>query len=242
LVKVENLHKSFGALKVLDGMTFEVAKGEVLVIIGASGSGKSTLLRCVNALEPVQVGEVYIAGEPIHKAKGKDLSRIRTEIGMVFQHFELFSHKTALENVTLAPIHVRKLSNDQAKERAMALLERVGLPEKAHAYPSELSGGQRQRVAIARALAMEPLVMMFDEPTSALDPEMIKEVLDVMTDLANSGMTMLCVTHEMGFAREVARRVMFIDEGKVVETGTPADIFNNPTHPRTQGFLSKILI
>jgi ABC-type polar amino acid transport system ATPase subunit len=242
LVKVENLHKSFGALKVLDGMTFEVAKGEVLVIIGASGSGKSTLLRCVNALEPVQVGEVYIAGEPIHKAKGKDLSRIRTEIGMVFQHFELFSHKTALENVTLAPIHVRKLSSEQANDRAMALLERVGLPEKAHAYPSELSGGQRQRVAIARALAMEPLVMMFDEPTSALDPEMIKEVLDVMTDLANSGMTMLCVTHEMGFAREVARRVMFIDEGKVVETGTPADIFNNPTHPRTQGFLSKILI
>jgi ABC-type polar amino acid transport system ATPase subunit len=241
LVKVENLHKSFGQLKVLDGMTFEVAKGEVLVIIGASGSGKSTLLRCVNALEPVQVGEVYIAGEPIHKAKGRDLSRIRTEIGMVFQHFELFSHKTALENVTLAPIHVRKLSKAQAEERAMALLERVGLPEKANAYPSELSGGQRQRVAIARALAMEPMVMMFDEPTSALDPEMIKEVLEVMIDLANSGMTMLCVTHEMGFAKEVARRVMFIDEGKVVEEAPPLDIFTNPQHPRTQAFLSKIL-
>ncbi len=241
MVKVENLHKSFGQLKVLDGMTFEVAKGEVLVIIGASGSGKSTLLRCVNALEPVQVGEVYIAGEPIHKAKGRDLSRIRTEIGMVFQHFELFSHKTALENVTLAPIHVRKLSKAQAEERAMALLERVGLPEKANAYPSELSGGQRQRVAIARALAMEPMVMMFDEPTSALDPEMIKEVLEVMIDLANSGMTMLCVTHEMGFAKEVARRVMFIDEGKVVEEAPPLDIFTNPQHPRTQAFLSKIL-
>lgn len=242
MVKVENLHKSFGSLKVLDGIAFEVAKGEVLVIIGASGSGKSTLLRCVNALEPVQSGEVYINGEAIHKSQGRDLSRIRTEVGMVFQHFELFSHKTAIENITLAPIHVRKLTREQANERAMALLERVGLPEKANAYPSELSGGQRQRVAIARALAMEPMVMMFDEPTSALDPEMIKEVLDVMTDLANSGMTMLCVTHEMGFAREVARRVMFIDHGRIVEQGAPADIFNNPQHPRTQAFLSQILV
>lgn len=242
MVKVVDLHKSFGALQVLNGLSFEVAKGEVLVIIGASGSGKSTLLRCINALEPVQAGEVYINGEDIHKARGKDLSRIRSEIGMVFQHFELFSHKTALENVTLAPIHVRKLSRQDADARGMRLLERVGLPEKAHAYPSELSGGQRQRVAIARALAMEPMVMMFDEPTSALDPEMIKEVLDVMLDLARSGMTMLCVTHEMGFAREVANRVMFIDEGKVVETGEPDQVFFRPEHPRTKTFLSKILI
>jgi ABC-type polar amino acid transport system ATPase subunit len=242
LVRVVDLHKSFGALKVLSGVSFDVAKGEVLVVIGASGSGKSTLLRCVNALEHVQKGEVWINNEDIHKARGKDLSRIRSEVGMVFQHFELFSHKTALENITLAPMHVRKLSREAADERGMALLRRVGLPEKAHAYPSELSGGQRQRVAIARALAMEPMVMMFDEPTSALDPEMIKEVLDVMLDLARSGMTMLCVTHEMGFAREVANRVMFIDEGRIVETGTPQQMFSDPQHPRTQAFLSKILV
>lgn len=242
MVKVVDLHKSFGSLHVLNGVSFEVQKGEVLVIIGASGSGKSTLLRCINALEPVQAGDVLINGESIHKAKGKDVSRIRTEIGMVFQHFELFSHKTALQNITLAPIHVRRIGKEAADERAMRLLERVGLPEKANAYPSELSGGQRQRVAIARALAMEPMVMMFDEPTSALDPEMIKEVLDVMKDLARSGMTMLCVTHEMGFAREVAHRVMFIDEGKIVEEGQPDAVFRNPQHPRTQSFLSKILI
>ncbi len=242
MVRVVDLHKSFGSLRVLNGVSFEVQKGEVLVIIGASGSGKSTLLRCINALEPIHGGDVSINGESVHKARGKDLSRIRTEIGMVFQHFELFSHKTALENVTLAPIHVRKLSKQAADERAMRLLERVGLPDKAGAFPAELSGGQRQRVAIARALAMEPMVMMFDEPTSALDPEMIKEVLDVMKDLAHSGMTMLCVTHEMGFAREVAHRVMFIDEGRIVEEGRPDEVFGNPRHPRTQSFLSKILI
>jgi ABC-type polar amino acid transport system ATPase subunit len=239
---VEEVHKSFGQLKVIDGISFEVQKGEVLVIIGPSGSGKSTLLRCINALEPVQAGEVYINGEAVHRAKGRDLSRLRSEVGMVFQHFELFSHKTALGNITMPLIHVRRHSPAEAERRATALLERVGLPEKAGAYPVELSGGQRQRVAIARALAMEPMVMMFDEPTSALDPEMIKEVLDVMKDLATSGMTMLCVTHEMGFAKEVAHRVLFMDGGKIVEQGSPDQVFHAPRSPRTQSFLSKILI
>lgn len=240
MIRVDRVCKKYGHLTVLQEFSMEVSPGEVLVVLGPSGSGKSTLLRCINGLEPVQSGQVYFEGNPVH-VKGADLQSLRTEMGMVFQHFHLFAHKTALENITIGPTLVKKVPYDEARERAMDLLRRVGLPEKASSYPSQLSGGQQQRVAIARALAMQPKLMMFDEPTSALDPEMIKEVLDVMKDLARDGMTMIVVTHEMGFAREVADRVLLIDEGRAVEENDAQSFFANPRHPRTKAFLSKIL-
>lgn len=241
MIKVDSLFKSYGHVKVLQGFSMQVERGEVLVIIGPSGSGKSTLLRCINGLEKVQGGQVYFDGQAVH-TKGVDLRAMRTEMGMVFQHFNLFYHKTALENITLGPIMVKRMPVKEAEAIAKDLLSRVGLPEKAHSYPSQLSGGQQQRVAIARALAMQPKLMMFDEPTSALDPEMIKEVLDVMKDLAKSGMTMIVVTHEMGFAREVADRVLLIDHGVAVEEASTKEFFENPKEERTRLFLSKILI
>ena len=240
LVEIDNVRKSFGTNLVLDGVSLSMTKGEAVVIAGASGSGKSTLLRCVNGLETVDSGDIRFDGRSIPNA-GKDIYALRAEIGMVFQQFNLFPHKTVLQNITLGPVQVIGLSADQAKERAMKLLERVGIPEKADQYPADLSGGQQQRVAIARALAMEPKLMLFDEPTSALDPEMIREVLDVMRDLARSGMTMMVVTHEMGFAREVCDRIVFIDEGNIVEEGTPDDFFNNAQSQRARDFVDKIL-
>jgi len=239
---VEDVHKSFGDLEVLKGISFRVDPGEVLVIIGPSGCGKSTLLRCINGIERVDRGQVYLEGKPVHR-KGQlySPSSIRQQIGMVFQHFELFNHLTALGNVALGPIRVRGLSRQEAEERGRELLARVGLADKADQYPAELSGGQKQRVAIARAMAMDPKVIMFDEPTSALDPEMIKEVLDVMKDLAREGVTMIVVTHEMGFAREVADQIIFMDDGRIIERGSPEHFFNNAQHPRTREFLSKIL-
>ncbi|SHE61867.1 amino acid ABC transporter ATP-binding protein, PAAT family (TC 3.A.1.3.-) [Caldanaerobius fijiensis DSM 17918] len=239
MVKVENLKKSFGHLQVLNGINLEIKKGEVLAIIGPSGSGKSTLLRCVNYLEEPTAGNVYIEGEKVDPVK--NINRIRQKVGMVFQHFNLFPHMTVLDNLTIAPIKVKKMDKAQAEAIAMNLLERVGLKDKVKAYPAQLSGGQKQRIAIARALAMQPDVMLFDEPTSALDPEMVKEVLNVMKDLAHDGMTMMVVTHEMGFAREVCHRVVFIDEGQVVEEGPPQEIFTNPRQERTRSFLSKVL-
>jgi polar amino acid transport system ATP-binding protein len=237
---VENLHKSFGQLKVLKGIDLTVKRGQVVVIIGASGSGKSTLLRCLNLLEVPQEGRIFIDGEEI-TAPGVDINRIRQQVGMVFQQFNLFPHMTSLENIALAPIKVKKEDPEASRELARQLLSKVGLSEKAEAYPRQLSGGQQQRVAIARALAMQPKVMLFDEPTSALDPEMIKEVLNVMRQLALEGMTMVVVSHEMGFAREVADRVIFIDDGLIIEEGTPEQIFSHARHPRTRDFLSKIL-
>ncbi len=224
----------------LKGVGLSVQQGEVVVICGPSGSGKSTLLRCINHLETVTSGRVIVDGAEVggHKV---DVNALRREIGMVFQQFNLFPHLTVLENITLAPLKVRKAKKEEAEETAMRLLRRIGIPEKAKAYPSQISGGQQQRVAIARALAMNPKLMLFDEPTSALDPEMIKEVLDVMRDLAREGMTMVVVTHEMGFAREVADRVVFMDDGMIVEEAEPAAFFTNPREPRTQLFLSKIL-
>ena len=234
------VNKWFGKLHVLRDVDAEVAPGEVVVVCGPSGSGKSTLIRCVNALERVQTGEVTVLGEAV-TASGVNLTRLRTQVGMVFQQFNLFPHMTALRNVMLAPMKVRGLSRGEAEKVARALLERVGIPEKAEHYPANLSGGQQQRVAIARALAMQPRIMLFDEPTSALDPEMINEVLEVMTDLARDGMTMAVVTHEMGFARRVARRVIFMDEGRIVEEGNPESFFAAPKSERAKHFLSKIL-
>ncbi|MGB4716286.1 MAG: amino acid ABC transporter ATP-binding protein [Bacillota bacterium] len=243
MIRVENLHKYFGKLHVLRGVTNHVSRGEVVVIIGPSGSGKSTFLRCLNLLEMPNEGDIYIEGVNVvnHGANRVDINKVRAEVGMVFQSFNLFPHMNVLRNITLVPVLVKGISEDQALKEALALLERVGLSEKAEAYPSQLSGGQQQRVAIARALAMRPKVMLFDEPTSALDPEMIGEVLDVMKDLVSDGMTMVVVTHEMGFAREVADRVLFMDGGVIVEENTPSELFSNPQNPRTKAFLSKIL-
>jgi polar amino acid transport system ATP-binding protein len=240
IIKIVDLHKHFGNVHALRGVDMEVETGQVLTIIGPSGSGKSTLLRCINHLEKPTHGHVYIEGVDL-EAKKTNINKMRTEIGMVFQQFNLFPHLTALENVTLAQRVVRKRNKEEREKRARQLLERVGIPEKADAYPGQLSGGQQQRVAIARALAMDPKIMLFDEPTSALDPEMIKEVLDVMLDLAKSGMTMVCVTHEMGFARAAANRLIFMDEGVIIEDTTPEELYTNPKHERTRLFLSKIL-
>jgi len=240
VIVCRNVHKWFGNFHALQGVNVEVAKGEVVVIIGPSGSGKSTFIRTLNRLEVHEEGEIIIHGTPLNNDL-KNIETIRREVGMVFQSFNLFPHLSIMENITLAQIHVRKRPRKQAEEKAMELLKRVGIPEQASKYPGQLSGGQQQRVAIARALAMEPEVMLFDEPTSALDPEMIKEVLDVMKELAKTGMTMLVVTHEMGFAREVANRVLFFDQGKIVEETTPEIFFTNPSHERSRDFLSKIL-
>ncbi len=240
MIQIKNVYKSFGSLEVLKGINCYIAPREVVCVIGPSGSGKSTLLRCINQLETVQSGDILIDGQDITHPS-IDINLIRQQVGMVFQLFNLFPHKTTLENITLAPTKILKISADEAHERAMTLLRKVGLLDKANVYPNQLSGGQKQRVAIARALAMHPKVMLFDEPTSALDPEMVGEVLEVMKDLAHEGMTMVVVTHEMGFAREVGHRVLFMDEGVIVEEGTPAQIFDNPANSRTQSFLSKVL-
>ena len=240
MIKVKNLHKDFGDLQVLQGIDEHIEKGEVVVVIGPSGSGKSTFLRCLNLLEKATEGEIYVDDELI-TAPRTDVNRVRQKMGMVFQHFNLFPHLTIMGNITLAPVLLKKMTKDEAKKRAMELLAMVGLEEKAEAYPAQLSGGQKQRVAIARALAMDPEIMLFDEPTSALDPEMVGEVLEVMKNLAKSGMTMVIVTHEMGFAREVASRVLFMDQGVVMEQGTPEQIFEHPKNERTKLFLSKVL-
>ena len=240
MIKVKNLHKKFDELEVLKGIDEHIRPGEVVVVIGPSGSGKSTFLRCLNQLETAREGEIYVDDELITDPKC-DVNKVRQKMGMVFQQFNLVPHLTILENITLAPVMLKKMTKDQAKEKAMELLKRVGLEEKAEAYPVQLSGGQKQRVAIARALAMNPEIMLFDEPTSALDPEMVGEVLDVMKDLAESGMTMVIVTHEMGFAREVASRVIFMDQGIIMENGTPEEVFTNPKNERTKLFLSKVL-
>ena len=239
MIVIKDLHKSYGNTEILKGIDLEVKKSEVVVVIGPSGSGKSTLLRCVNYLEVPTTGTIAIDGQTI--TPDVDINTIRAEVGMVFQHFNLFGHMTVLQNITLAPIKVRHMSKEDAEKVAMELLTKVGLADKASAYPRELSGGQQQRVAIARALAMHPKIMLFDEPTSALDPEMVNEVLEVMKTLAESGMTMMVVTHEMGFARQVADRVLFVDGGKILEEGKPEDLFTNPKEPRTQDFLAKIL-
>jgi len=248
MVQLKGIHKRFGSLEVLKGVDLEVDKGEVVCILGPSGSGKSTLLRCVNLLAPPEEGEIFLEGEDICKGPGSgtgeqswNLDYVRQRVGMVFQQFNLFPHKTALENVTMAPIRVQKTGRQQARRDGMAFLERVGLADKAGAYPAELSGGQQQRVAIARALAMEPHVMLFDEVTSALDPELVKEVLDTMRELAEEGMTMLVVTHEMGFAKEVGDQVVFMDGGVVVEQGDPKQVLDNPREERTQQFLGLVL-
>ena len=239
MIEIKNLHKSFGHVEVLKGVDVSIEEKEVVVIIGPSGSGKSTLLRCMNYLEEPTSGDITVDNMKLDKHA--DINKIRENIGMVFQRFNLFPHMTVLENIVLAPTKVLKISRDEAISTAMDLLQRVGLKEKANSYPSQLSGGQQQRVAIARALAMKPKVMLFDEPTSALDPEMVTEVLDVMKSLANQGMTMVVVTHEMGFAKEVANKVLFIDEGQILETGTPEEFFGNPKNPRLKDFLSKVL-
>ena len=240
MIEVQNLKKSFGDKAVLKGIDLNVEKGEVVVIIGPSGSGKSTFLRCLNMLEEVTSGEVFLDGEQIN-SKNIDINKIRQRMGMVFQHFNLFPHLTVRENLTLAPVLLKKLTKEEAAAKSEKLLKRVGLLEFADRYPSQISGGQKQRVAIARALMMEPEIMLFDEPTSALDPEMVGEVLDVMRGLAESGMTMVIVTHEMGFAKEVASRVLFMDGGYIMEDSTPAEIFTAPKCDRTKEFLSKIL-
>ena len=239
-INVTNLKKSFGSNEVLKGIDLEIAEGEVVCIIGPSGSGKSTLLRCLNKLEEVTDGHVVIDGQDITE-KTTDINKVREEIGMVFQHFNLFPHLSVMDNITLAPVELKRENKESAKAKAVELLETVGLSEKADAFPSSLSGGQKQRVAIARALAMNPEIMLFDEPTSALDPEMVGDVLEVMKKLAKQGMTMVVVTHEMGFAREVGHRVIFMDGGYIVEEGTPAEVFGNPQNPRTQDFLNKVL-
>jgi arginine/lysine/histidine transport system ATP-binding protein len=240
VINVENLHKSYGSLQVLKGINTQVEKGEVVTIIGPSGSGKSTFLRCINLLEVPTEGKVIIDGTDITD-KNTNIKKIRENVGMVFQHFHLFPHKTVLQNVTYAPIKVKGLSKSEAEKMGKELLTKVGLADKANVYPSRLSGGQKQRVAIARALAMNPEVILFDEPTSALDPEMVKEVLEVMKSLANTGITMLIVTHEMGFAREAANRVLFLDGGVVVEDAPPAEFFTNPKTKRAKEFLEKML-
>jgi ABC-type polar amino acid transport system ATPase subunit len=240
MIRIVDLHKKFGDFTALNGIDLDVLASQVVVVVGPSGSGKSTMLRCVNGLEQATRGNIYIEGIDVtHKAT--DINKVREKVGMVFQSFNLFPHLTALKNVTLAPTKVRKVSQDEATEKALILLDKVGLREKANEFPAHLSGGQQQRVAIARALAMDPDVMLFDEVTSALDPELVSEVLDTMKELALEGMTMMVVTHEMGFAKEVGTRLIFMDEGLVVEDGDPTQIFNNPQHPRTQDFFSKIL-
>jgi polar amino acid transport system ATP-binding protein len=250
MVKAEQVCKNFGALHVLKGITLEIGRGEVLVLVGPSGSGKSTFLRCINHLEQVNAGRLYVDGElvgyrerggKLHELSPKDAARQRRDVGMVFQHFNLFPHRTALENIIEAPVHVKRVKRDAAVARARDLLAQVGLADKADAYPAQLSGGQQQRVAIARALAMSPKLMLFDEPTSALDPELVGEVLGVMKNLAREGMTMVVVTHEMGFAREVADKVVFMDGGVVVESGAPREVLTNPQHERTKAFLSKVM-
>ena len=240
IIQTKDVKKWFGDFQALKGISMDVAEGEVLVIAGPSGSGKSTFIRCINRLEQHQEGEIIVDGIELTNDL-KNIEAIRSEVGMVFQSFNLFPHLTVMQNITLAQIWVRKKNRAEAEEKAMELLERVGIPEQAQKFPGQLSGGQQQRVAIARALAMEPKIMLFDEPTSALDPEMIKEVLDVMKELAKSGMTMIVVTHEMGFAKEVADRVMLFDEGMLVEENTPEEFFNNPKSDRTKLFLSQIL-
>jgi polar amino acid transport system ATP-binding protein len=241
VIRLEKIYKKFERLEVLKGVDLVVEKGEVVVIIGPSGAGKSTLLRCVNLLERPTSGRVIFEGIDITRMDGREIDRVRERIGMVFQHINLFNHLNVLDNVTLAPVKVKGLSRSEAEHIANSLLARMGIEDKLYAYPSQLSGGQRQRVAIARALAMQPDIMLFDEPTSALDPEMIKEVLDVMSSLVKDGMTMIIVTHEMGFAREVADRIIFMDNGYIVEEGSPKEIFSNPKEERTVMFLSKIL-
>jgi ABC-type polar amino acid transport system ATPase subunit len=240
MIEIKNVSKWYGDFQVLTDINETIERGQTMVICGPSGSGKSTLLRCINGLEPYQKGEIIVDGVSLSLSK-TNLYKLRENIGMVFQRFELYPHMTTLQNITLAPMKVRKWPRQKAEKKAMELLERVGIPDKAHSYPANLSGGQQQRVAIARSLAMEPKYMMFDEPTSALDPEMIKEVLDVMIDLAKEGMTMLCVTHEMGFAREVADEIIFMDFGRIVERGTYEEFFNNPNSERLQEFLKQIL-
>ena len=240
MIDVKNLSKSFGNLEVLKGVSQHISKGERVVLIGPSGSGKSTFLRCLNLLETPTGGEIIFEGQSITDDKC-DINKIRQKMGMVFQHFNLFPNMTILKNITLAPVRTGLMNKEQAEKEARELLKRVGLEDKADSYPAQLSGGQKQRIAIVRALCMKPEVMLFDEPTSALDPEMVGEVLDVMKELAKSGMTMVCVTHEMGFAREVADRVLFMDGGKIVEEGTPQEIFGNPKEQRTKDFLNKVL-
>ncbi len=239
-ISVKNLKKNFGSLEVLKDISLEVTEGEVVVLIGPSGSGKSTLLRCLNQLEKATSGQIVIDGFDVTD-KRTDINKVRENIGMVFQHFNLFNHLNVLRNMTLAPVHLKTLSKENANNKAMQLLERVGLSDKAGAYPSQLSGGQKQRVAIARALEMNPDIMLFDEPTSALDPEMVGEVLAVMKELARDGMTMIVVTHEIGFAREVASRVIFMEGGYIIEEGTPEEVLDHPKEPRTIDFLSKVL-
>ena len=242
IISAKDLQKHFGGhtIKALDGVSADIHEGEVVVVIGPSGSGKSTFLRCLNLLEDPTGGQIFFRGEEI-TGKGVNINAHRQKMGMVFQHFNLFPHMTILKNMTLAPMQLLKKSKAEAEAKAMALLQRVGLADRANAYPSQLSGGQKQRVAIVRALAMEPDVMLFDEPTSALDPEMVGEVLTVMQELAKEGMTMVVVTHEMGFAKEVGDRVLFMDEGKLVEEGSPQELFTNPSHPRLKDFLAKVL-
>jgi polar amino acid transport system ATP-binding protein len=250
MVRAEEVCKNFGALQVLKGVTLEVERGQVLVLVGPSGSGKSTFLRCINHLEQVNAGRLYVdgdligyreRGDKLHEMPTRDAARQRRDIGMVFQHFNLFPHRTALQNIIEAPLHVKGVKKSEAVARGKDLLEQVGMAEKATAYPAQLSGGQQQRVAIARALAMDPKLMLFDEPTSALDPELVGEVLGVMKKLAGEGMTMIVVTHEMGFAREVADQLVFMDAGVIVERGKPRDVLSNPQHDRTKAFLSKVM-
>lgn len=240
MIEIKDLHKSFNGNEVLKGINETIEDGEVVVVIGPSGSGKSTFLRCINMLEKADSGEIWVDGQEI-TAHGVNKNKVREKMGMVFQHFNLFPHVTVKKNITLAPVKLKKMTKDEANKKAEELLKIVGLEEKADVYPKSLSGGQQQRIAIARALAMEPEIMLFDEPTSALDPEMVGEVLEVMKQLAKSGMTMVVVTHEMGFAREVGSRILFMDEGQIIEKGTPSEIFENPRNERTKGFLSKVL-
>lgn len=240
IIQLRGVNKYYNDLHVLKDINETIHSGEVVVVLGPSGSGKSTMLRCINRLEEIQSGQIIVDGIDIN-SPSVDITKVRAEVGMVFQHFHLYPHRTVLENIMLAPLKVRKMSRAEAEAIALELLEKVGIPDKRDAYPAQLSGGQQQRVAIARSLAMHPKVMLFDEPTSALDPEMIKEVLDVMKALARDGMTMVVVTHEMGFAREVAHRIIFMDEGRIIERGTPEEFFNHPQHPRTRQFLEKIL-
>ena len=240
MIRIEDLHKSFNGLEVLKGIDEQINDGEVVVVIGPSGSGKSTFLRCLNRLEKSDSGRIWVDDDEI-TAHGVNVNKIRERMGMVFQHFNLFPHLTVKKNITLAPVKLKKFTQEEADAKAMELLKIVGLEDKANVYPKSLSGGQQQRIAIARALAMEPEIMLFDEPTSALDPEMVGEVLEVMKNLAKSGMTMVVVTHEMGFAREVGTRILFMDEGVIMEKGSPVDIFENPQNDRTREFLSKVL-
>lgn len=240
MINITNLHKNFGDLEVLKNISTEIKKGEIISIIGPSGSGKSTFLRCINKLEEPSSGHIYIEGMDLMD-KNTDINKVRERVGMVFQHFNLFPNMTVLDNLILSPIMVKKESKEEAEKYALSLLEKVGLSDKANSYPTQLSGGQKQRIAIARALAMKPEVILFDEPTSALDPEMIKEVLDVMRDLAKEGMTMLIVTHEMGFARNVGNRILFMDKGEIIEDCSPKEFFENPTNERIKDFLNKVL-